>query len=186
MKKKLLIVLVMVLVVAAAVGGFHYSKIINATGSADIRYLEPEDKFETFADIISHPTLQNKVVYVDFWFTGCPYCRKEFKAMPMVRAHFKDNEDLVFLYLGKDRRIPGEKFRWKKMIADKNLTGVHYFMGIDQYQNIWKETVKDSSVTQGFPHFLIVDRKGTIVDDDAPWPSEPALIAALEEVLANP
>lgn len=186
MKKKFIIVLAIVIVAATAVGGFYYSSVITSKGAKGITFLEPESDFETFADIVAHPTLRNKVVYVDFWFTGCQFCLKEFKAMPTVKEHFKDEKDLVFLYLGKDRRIPGEKFRWKKMIADKNLTGVHYFMSIDQYQNIWKETIKDPSVTPGFPHFLIVGRNGNIIDDDAPWPSEPELIVTLKEVLASP
>ncbi len=182
-----MVVVILALAVSAAItGGLYYKGVIDSKSTSDIIYIEPKEAYHTFADILAHETFKNKVVYVDFWFTGCPYCAKEFKVMPALKAHFKNEKDLVFLHLGKDRRIPGEKFRWKKMIAAKNLTGVHYFMRNDQYFSIWQETVKDSTVIRGFPHFLIVNRQGTIVDDDAPWPSDPELITVLKGVLASP
>ncbi|UJH67541.1 TlpA family protein disulfide reductase [Allomuricauda sp. SCSIO 65647] len=186
-KRRSLVMVILVLVVSASIaGGLYYKRVTGSESTDDIIYIEPETAYRTFADILAHETFKNKVVYVDFWFTACPYCAKEFKAMPALKEHFKAEKDLVFLYLGKDRRIPGEKFRWKKMIANKNLTGAHYFMSIDQYRSIWEETVKDPTVTPGFPHFLIVNREGTIIDDDAPWPSDPELITVLKGVLASP
>jgi len=176
----------LLLLLVILVGGVvYYLSIVYSGGTAKIKFIEPEDDYKTFSDIINHPDLRGKVLYVDYWHTGCGPCIEEFKHLPALKEKFQDHQDLVFLYLGKDRSVPGEKFRWKRMIEKKNLSGYHYFMSNQQYDALWLETVNDSTILQAFPHNLIVDRSGRIINNNAPKPSNKLLESTLLEALKN-
>ena len=165
--------------------GLYYWSVINSNGTEKISYIEPETDYESFSDIVQHPDLKGKVIYVDYWHTACSPCLEEFQHLPQLKENFKEYSDLVFLYLGKDRSVPGEKFRWKRMIERKHLTGDHYFLTNAKYDKIWFETVKDTTIMRAFPHYLIVNREGKIINNDAPRPSDESLINELTKVLTN-
>lgn len=163
----------------------YYLFVINSDGTENIKYIEPVDEYHSFADILRHPDLKGKVVYVDYWHTGCGPCLEEFEFLPALKEKFKERKDLAFLYLGKDRSVPGERFRWKKMIEKKKLSGDHYFMSNEKYDELWNETVNDTTIIQAFPHYLIVDRNGRIINNNAPRPSDKLLETNLLSALNN-
>jgi thiol-disulfide isomerase/thioredoxin len=165
--------------------GAYYSFVINSEGTTKISYIEPDDEYNSFLDILGHPDLKGKVVYVDYWHTGCKPCLEEFEYLPALKEKFKERKDLAFLYLGKDRSAPGEKFRWKKTIEKRNLSGHHYFMTKGKYDKLWSETINDTSIMQAFPHYLIVDRNGRIINNNAPRPSDKLLETSLFNALNN-
>ena len=92
----------------------YYWFVINSDGTDQIKYIEPEIAFKSFSDIIKHPYLNGKVVYVDFWHTGCRPCLEAFQYLPELKEKFKGYDNLAFLYLGKDRSAPGKSFVGKK------------------------------------------------------------------------
>lgn len=69
------------------------------------------------------------------------------------------------------------------MIEKKNLLGIHYFMSDEQFHLFWKETVRDTTLIKAFPHYLIVDKKGTILHNNAPRPSHASLEPILQQAL---
>ena len=182
---KLIKSIIGLITVIAIVAGTYYVFVINSKGTEKIKYIEPDNEYNSFSDILQHPDLKGKVVYVDYWHTGCSPCLEEFEHLPKLKDRFQKNSDLVFLYLGKDRSVPGEKFRWKKMIEKKNLSGDHYFMTNEKYQKLWDETVNDTTLMQAFPHYLIVDRNGIIINNNAPRPSDELLVIELTKVLSK-
>ena len=182
---KLIKSIVGLLAVIVIVTGTYYLFVINSKGTDKIKYIEPDNEYNSFTDILQHPDLKGKVVYVDYWHTGCSPCLEEFEHLPKLKERFQKNSDLVFLYLGKDRSVPGEKFRWKKMIEKKNLSGDHYFMTNEKYDILWDETVNDTTLMQAFPHYLIVDRNGIIINNNAPRPSDELLVTELTKVLSK-
>ena len=163
--------------------GAYYLVVINSKGTEKVRYIEPENAYDSFSDILQHPDLKGKVVYVDYWHTGCGPCLQEFEYLPELKQRFQTNKDLAFLYLGKDRSLPAEKFRWKRMIEKKNLSGEHYFMTNEKYYKFWDETVNDTTIMRAFPHYLIVDRHGIIINNNAPRPSDELLVTELTNAL---
>lgn len=177
--------LITVVIAALTVYGIHFLVVHASKATSEIRYIEPEESYNSFSDILQHPDLKGKVVYVDYWHTGCSPCLKEFEHMPKLKAIFSENKDLAFLYLGKDRSVPGEKYRWKKMIEKKNLYGSHYFMTHAFYDILWDETVSDSSIPKAFPHYLIVGRDGKVLNNHAPRPSNEILVAELKNALSQ-
>lgn len=181
--KKVFLTLTGLLVVLAISAAIYYKDVVESGGTETIRYIEPEENYQSLADLANHPDLKGKVIYVDFWHTGCGPCFVEFESMPAIKEAFKNRNDMAFLYLGKDRSAPGEKFRWKRVIEKKNLTGYHFFMSNEQYDKFWEESVKDETVEKAFPHYLIIDRDGAVVHQHAPRPSDQNLLAVLGKVL---
>lgn len=181
--KKAFLTRIGILVVLMISATIYYKNVVDSDGTEAIRYIEPEGNYQSLSDMANHPDLKGKVIYVDFWHTGCGPCFAEFESMPAIKEEFKDQKDIAFLYLGKDRSAPGEKFRWKRVIEMRNLTGYHFFMSNEQYDKFWEESVKDKTVEKVFPHYLIIDRDGVIVHQDAPWPSDQNLLAVLGKVL---
>jgi thiol-disulfide isomerase/thioredoxin len=59
--------------------------------------LKPELRFE---HANGQPTLpeefRNKVVVLDFWFSGCGYCLDKFKSLNTVKQHFANDPRVVF------------------------------------------------------------------------------------------
>jgi thiol-disulfide isomerase/thioredoxin len=112
--KKVIKPIIVLLLLTATIAGTYFIVVLNSRGTKEITYLESDPEYASFSDILQHPDLKGKVVYVDYWHTGCAPCLKEFEHMAKLKDQFKESEDLAFLYLGKDRSVPGEKFRWKK------------------------------------------------------------------------
>lgn len=56
---------------------------------------------------------------------------------------------------------------WKSSIADLNLEGQHYFISLDQY-NLLAYRFQIS----GIPHYILINKEGGIVDENALSPSE--------------
>lgn len=170
-----------ILASGAALAGY-YLHIVTAPGNGGIQFIEPTREYATLQALLQDPALRNKVVYVDFWHTGCAPCLAEFALLPKLKAQVKDPA-VTYLYLGKDRSVPGEKFRWKKMVAEKRVTGYHYFISNAQFYAFWQEAVTDKTIPPQFPHHLLVNRQGQIVDGNAPGPASPQLIALLQKEL---
>lgn len=51
---------------------------------------------------IDSSTLQNKVVFLNFWASWCPPCRAEFPSVQKMYDHYKNNPDIVFLTVNLD------------------------------------------------------------------------------------
>jgi thiol-disulfide isomerase/thioredoxin len=162
-----------------------YLSVIHSSGTDKIQYLEPHQAYHSFSDLLNHPNLKGKVVYVDYWHTGCAPCLKEFESLPALKEKFEGDEDLAFLYLGKDRSVPGEEFRWKRMIEKKEIAGNHHFMTDEKFIRFWNETVIDTTILKAFPHYLIIDREGRIKNHNAPRPSDEILVDELRDALKN-
>ena len=86
-----------------------------------------------------------------------------------------DKNDVLFVYLAYRS---GETI-WKKTIAERDIQGDHYLLTETQYSNLSK-TFKFS----GIPHYVLIDKKGNIINKDAPRPSSrDIIINAIKELL---
>ena len=174
----------LLLLVLACTG--YYLFVLNSEGTSHIRYIEPEKKYTSFKALLQDPALKGKMVYVDVWRTTCRPCLEEFEAGPALKKHFQSyGNKIAFLYIGTDISVPGEEFRWKRMVEKKNLTGYHYFITREFFNKMWTEVVKDTSIPPRFPQYFIVNAKGEVIDFDAPRPTDPELYEALKITLAK-
>jgi|GEM_PF-3271766 len=104
--------------------------------------------------------LKGKVLYIEFWASWCLPCVIEMKKAKAIKEHYKNEKDLLFVYITKEEN----KTYWKNAIKEHDVQGLNLFAG--------KSAVVDEYQANGVPHFAIIDRDGTIVTSDAPRPSE--------------
>lgn len=121
---------------------------------------------------VSLSDFRGKVVYIDFWGTGCGPCMYEFKnTTPALEKHF-EGKDVVFINISSDRQ---EK-TWKKTLAQFNIQGINL---LDTRGGKANKLYRVS----GIPHYVLIGRDGRIIDAHAPRPSmnaRKAIEAALE------
>jgi thiol-disulfide isomerase/thioredoxin len=117
-----------------------------------------------------------KVIYIDFWAPWCGPCMGEMPASKELQTQFL-GKDVVFLYLGNNCKEDA----WKSTIANAKITGEHYLLNKGQYNSL----AALFNIT-GIPRYVLVNRKGEVVEADAPRPSQKdVIIKAINELLGE-
>lgn len=156
------------------------ASIINARN----HYLWRQANHESFSLEIDGdtilPYLTNKykdyVLYIDFWATWCGACYGNFDALPALKKKLKGKK-VVYVYLC----CHCDKEKWAKTIKDYKLKGEHIYLNSEQYAKL-----ADKFNLIGVPKFVIIDRKGRVVNDRAPRPeNHPILIDNLTEEISK-
>ena len=125
-------------------------------------------------DTLTMDNFKGSVVYIDVWATWCGPCIGEHPAMEKLQEQFKDR-NVTFVAVS----IDDTKEPWKKMVAAKELGGVHVFA-----PGAWDSQIIEDYMIQGIPRFILIDHEGNIVDATAQRPS--GNIAEDIEALLNP
>lgn len=169
-KRKKLLRLAAVIALAGSLAlAFKYFRDTSFDGDADIRFLQGE--YQDLDALLSAPELRGKILYVDLWFSTCPFCLKEIRELPAVKEYLNGRK-VDMLYLSHRTRHPNTEQLWKNAIRELDLTGWHYMMDRDFEAKVWQELrAADSSVRGGFPHFLIIDNTTGYRNYNAPKPS---------------
>ncbi|SFZ93083.1 Thiol-disulfide isomerase or thioredoxin [Flaviramulus basaltis] len=118
--------------------------------------------------------LKGKYVYIDVWATWCGPCKYEIPFLKKIEKQFHD-KNIVFVSLSVDKKKDYEK--WKKMVIDKELTGIQLLADKD----FESDFIKDYMV-KGIPKFILLDPDGKIVRSSAPRPSSKDLIDLFNEL----
>ncbi|WP_323788517.1 TlpA disulfide reductase family protein [Psychroserpens sp.] len=104
---------------------------------------------------------KGKVVVINFWATWCPPCIAEMPSMELLYQKYKDNADVVFLFVSNEDVLVIKKFMSKKEYSFK------------VYQSL-TDYPKEFDVTS-IPRTFVIDKKGEIVIDKsgpADWNNE--------------
>lgn len=115
--------------------------------------------------MISLSDFKGKVVLVDVWATWCGPCKQQIPFMKKLEEELH-GMDVVILSVSVDEEKDKEK--WKQMVIDEKLGGVHIFA------SGWSKICKDYKIT-GIPRFMLFDKNGNVISTEAPRPSDPAL-----------
>lgn len=112
---------------------------------------------KTAADSVFDAILKKyrgKVVYVDFWATWCSPCRSGIEEVAPLKKEIKD-KNIAFIYI-TDPSSPEDTY--KKMIPA--IAGEHYKLDKDS----WNYIAAKYNIS-GIPRYMLVDKKGQIVND---------------------
>jgi thiol-disulfide isomerase/thioredoxin len=161
----------------------HAAAKQQATASINLTKGKPSPKFNNYINYKGGKTsldaLKGKYVYIDVWATWCNPCIAEIPALKRLEKKYH-TKNIHFVSISIDNKRTAGSWdkalaKWRKMVKDKNLTGIQLYTGEDI------EFMKAYSVT-GIPRFILIDPKGNIVNANAPRPSNPALENIFKEL----
>ncbi len=112
---------------------------------------------------VSLSDFKGKVVYIDFWGVNCGPCIYDIKNyVPQLHEHYKD-KDVVFLNICVDSKDK----EWKEGLDKYKLNGVN--LVAEGWAN--HPVCKAYNIT-GIPHYVLIDKKGNIAENNAPTAGE--------------
>ncbi|MBD0833453.1 TlpA family protein disulfide reductase [Aestuariibaculum sediminum] len=117
---------------------------------------------------------KGKYVFIDVWATWCSPCKAQIPYLEELEKEYK-NENIVFVSMSVDK--PSDRDKWKKMVADKNLSGVQ-ILAPSAFESEFAQAYNINSI----PRFILINPDGVIVDFDAPRPSNNE---AIHKLLSN-
>jgi thiol-disulfide isomerase/thioredoxin len=130
---------------------------------------EMQDK--TFSDILE-PYL-GKVIYLDIWASWCGPCKTELPFSKELKERLK-GEDIAFVYLSTDR----DEAAWENMLVIMQLEGEHY-----RANKKIIDYLRSEFDLQYIPHYILFDKAGNLVKNNAPRPSSEEIESELRALL---
>ncbi|MBI3143199.1 MAG: TlpA family protein disulfide reductase [Bacteroidetes bacterium] len=120
----------------------------------------------TLADLyganVSLADFKGKIVVIDFWGTWCGPCKRELPYSRELETHFKDRDDLAFVFVALER---GGRDYWKQFVESNDLPGVQLYATNDI------KSLRPYKITS-VPRYVLVDKDGNIIDAFASRPSQ--------------
>ena len=131
----------------------------------------PEYANTSFDDIIAK--YEGKVIYLDFWASWCGPCKKEMPYSHKLQEAFL-GKNVVFVYFSSDKNANA----WISTVENLQLTGEHYLASMQV-----KQTYGTRFSVRFIPRYVLIDKKGNVVDANAKRPSNPDTVKDIEALL---
>ena len=127
-----------------------------------IKHFSYYNKEEIIAPIIDSILKINKskVIYIDFWATWCGPCLSQMPYSNKLKETYKE-KDVAFVYIG----VESPEKTWKSKIDELKIDGQHYLLSTEQY-DLFSEIFQ----INGIPHYVLINKKGEIIDGKADSP----------------
>ncbi len=131
--------------------------------------------FKSIEDILELKRFDGKVVYLDFWETGCKPCIEEFSYLPDLKKKFK-NKPIEYLYVVTYREKESKTYKekvWRRLIEKHKLTGVNLLISKDAKQRFYARhrNIVDPKWADMVPVYLLFNKQGEVANYVAPRPS---------------
>lgn len=114
--------------------------------------------------------LEGKYVYIDVWATWCEPCKMEIPFLKELEKKFK-GKNIVFVSISTEKN----RGKWAEMVRIMEMTGIQISTGGDS-------SFMDAYQIEGIPRFILLDKKGRILNLNMTRPSDPETEKALREL----
>jgi len=139
----------------------------------EIYFINSQKQKQTLSQILEYN--RGKVIYVDFWASWCAPCRALMPASKELHTQYKD-KDVVFLYLSIDNDFT----KWQKANRDEGLSQNRFSLLAVNYPNA--DFYKELNL-RSIPRYLLYDKEGNLVHNNAPSPDSDILRETLNQLL---
>ncbi|ADY50680.1 Redoxin domain protein [Pseudopedobacter saltans DSM 12145] len=137
----------------------------SAAGTPAPPFSLKNDKGKT----VSLKNFKGKIVYIYFWETACRLCLEDIKTyIPDLHKRYK-GKDVVFINICMDTNAK----KWKDTLTKYNLKGINLIAGNPANEKLRKDY---NIVT--IPHYVLLDKKGNIVEIPTRKPLELFIMAS--------
>ncbi|WP_436491012.1 TlpA family protein disulfide reductase [Chitinophaga sp. ARDCPP14] len=126
---------------------------------------------------VSLKDLRGEYVYIDVWATWCGPCKMEIPHLSKIEALY-EHKKIRFVSLSVDKSA--DKQKWIDFVQKGNLKGIQLLADKD-FQSDFIQKFNINAI----PRFILIGPDGKIVSADALRPSNPALQALLDKLLAE-
>lgn len=117
---------------------------------------------------------KGKYVLVDLWASWCAPCLNEMPALQALRNKYPADK-ILFLSISVDASVAA----WLSRIRELQSDVLTSFLLLNKDSAALTRQVGLSTI----PRYLLYDKEGTLIDSDAPTPSNPALEKLLNKML---
>lgn len=113
---------------------------------------------------ISLKQFRGKVVFMDYWFTGCTGCSHYYlNHLKQIEEEFKDNDGIVFITISSDVNRSG----WVNSINSGKYTSTHIFNLFTEGLGTKHPVIYQYNFAAG-PTPLVIDKNGKIISFNEP------------------
>jgi thiol-disulfide isomerase/thioredoxin len=123
---------------------------------------------------ISLKDFEGKYVYLDIWATWCKPCKEDYPYLEALEEHFSTENKIEIIAISIDK----DSKKWLEYILKNNRKGNQL------HTNPNSDFVKFYEIG-ALPRYILLDKKGYIINSDEIRPSNPELIKKLEAIILN-
>jgi len=109
---------------------------------------------------VSLADYKGKVVVLDFWATWCPPCRASFPGMQLAVNKYKNDPNVVFLFIDVSERVDDYKDAISNFLTNSNYN-FYTLAEAKNADNTKKKILVDYDIP-GIPTKFIIDKEGRV------------------------
>jgi thiol-disulfide isomerase/thioredoxin len=130
-----------------------------------------EDNYYSLDQILADH--KGKIIYLDVWASWCAPCKVMMPYSEKLQEKYKDKE-VVFLFVSIDQDIR----KWEQSAKSFNLIENSFLA-----RNYPKAKLFQDNNVSSIPRYMLFDKNGRLVDDNARRPSEKDLETTIDAFL---